>query len=443
MTRCFNCAHENPINARFCVSCGIRLGVQCQVCGEPATHGQRFCSACGAALASGAAEPSAGVQLALSPANYTPVHLVQRILANRQALRGEKKQVTVLFCDLVDSTVLASQLGAEDMHALLSDFFTRALAAVHSFEGTVNQFLGDGFMAIFGAPLAHEDHAARAGLAALAIREAIASARASSTLRGWGNVQVRMGLNSGQVVVGAVGDDLRMDYTAVGDTTHLAARLQSLASPGEILCGETTVQAARGALEVDVLEPVSLKGIPTPVARYRLLKAHEHTRRITQSQTSFVGRNLEMTQLMAGIKQAAEGTGGVIEIEGEPGAGKSRLMLEFKAHLPMGMRIALGQCITYGNQKPNVPIIELARGLLETELAHDTAGSKAEFVSLADNDYLAALIGDQNALNRTKNMDLATMRGRTQEALAEYVRGRSQHEPLILMVEDLHWASSI
>jgi class 3 adenylate cyclase len=312
--------------------------------------GQRFCGACGAALAPGAAAPSTVTNPTPSPANYSPPHLVQRILANRQALRGERKQVTVLFCDLVESTALAGQLGAENMHALLSDFFTHALAAVHSFEGTINQFLGDGFMAIFGAPIAHEDHAARAGLSALAIREAIASARSSSTLRGWANVQVRMGLNSGQVVVGTVGDDLRMDYTAVGDTTHLAARLQSFASPGEILCGETTVRAARGALEVEALDPALLKGIAAPVARYRLLNAYEHTRRTPQSKTSFIGRNFEMTLLLAGVTQAAEGTGGVVEIEGEPGAGKSRLMSEFQARVQTGTCVALGQCITYGNQ---------------------------------------------------------------------------------------------
>ncbi len=433
MLKCASCMHDNQSGARFCANCGVRLAVQCQACGEPATSDQRFCTSCGAALAPGIAVPAAGAELALSPVNYTPPHLAQRILANRQALRGEKKQVTVLFCDVVESTVLAGAIGAEGMHTLLSDFFTRALAQVHHFEGTVNQFLGDGFMAIFGAPLAYEDHAARAGLAAIAIRRAVADACVSSSIRGWSKVQIRMGLNSGQVVVGTIGDDLRMDYTAAGDTTHLAARLQSAAAPGEILCGETTVNAARGALEVEALAAIPLKGIATPVARFRLLDAHEHTSRIAQGKTLFVGREAELGVLLAGVAQAVAGRGGVIEIEGEPGAGKSRLMREFQIGLPAHRRTVLGQCITYGNQKPNVPIIELVRGLLETEAADHAA-------SLADNDYLAALLGDEHALSRTKGIDPATMRGRTQQALVDYVLRRSQHAPVVLLIEDLHWA---
>ena len=337
---------------------------------------------------------------------------------------------------MVDSTILASELGAERMHALLSDFFTRVLAEVHRFEGTVNQFLGDGFMAIFGAPLAYEDHAARAGLAAIAIRDAVASARESSTMAGWNRVHVRIGINSGQVVVGAIGDDLRMDYTAAGDTTHLAARLQSAAAPGEILCGKTTIAAARGALEVGALAAITLKGIAEPVARYRLLNAREHTARIAQRQTAFVGREAETAELLAGVQQAAQRHGGVIELEGEPGAGKSRLILEFQARLPADTCAVLGQCITYGNQRPNVPIVELVHGLFETATDDLTWTSETD----AGRDYLAALLGDEKALSRIKEMDPATVRGRTVQALISYVLRRAERAPLVLLIEDLHWA---
>ncbi|MBI2799878.1 MAG: AAA family ATPase [Gammaproteobacteria bacterium] len=435
MLQCSNCNHDNPRGARFCAQCGVRLAQQCTACGEAIAAEQRFCTGCGAAQSDDGV-PAGGAELAHTPANYTPPHLAERILAHRQTLRGEKKQVSVLFCDMVDSTVLAGELGAERMHVLLSDFFTRVLTEVHRFEGTVNQFLGDGFMAIFGAPLAYEDHAARAGLAAIAIRDAVASARESSTVAGWNRVHVRIGINSGQVVVGAIGDDLRMDYTAAGDTTHLAARLQSAASPGEILCGKTTIAAARGALEVEALASITLKGITEPVARYRLLNAREHTSRIAQRQTAFVGRDAEMTQLLAGVQQAAQGHGGVIELEGEPGAGKSRLVLEFQARLPADTCAVLGQCITYGNQRPNVPIVELVRGLFET--ATDNINSPSETDD--GHDYLAALLGGEEALSRIKEMDPATVRGRTVQALIAYVLRRAQRSPLVLLIEDLHWA---
>ena len=332
MPECTSCRLQNPAGARFCSHCGAHLAHVCPTCGVAVTAEQRFCSACGASQ--GIAPPAAGAELAQTPANYTPPHLAARILADRQVLRGEKKQVSVLFCDIVESTVLAGELGPEGMHALLSEFFTRGLAEVHHFEGTVNQFLGDGFMAIFGAPLAYEDHAARAGLAAIAIRNAIAASRVSSRIAGWRGVQIRIGINSGEVVVGAIRDDLRMDYTAAGDTTHLAARLQSAAAPGEILVGKATLAAARGALEVEALAPVSLKGIAEPVIRYRLLHAREHTNRTAYRQTPFVGREVETNELLELVRQAELGRGGVIEIEGEPGAGKSRLMLEFQARLP-------------------------------------------------------------------------------------------------------------
>lgn len=190
MPTCFDCAHDNPPAARFCAHCGAKLAQQCPKCAAPVNADQHFCGECGTALID--SQP-------------TPPHLARRILDNRQALRGERKQVTVLFCDVVESTVLAMRLGAEGMHALLSEFFSLALAEVHRFEGTVNQFLGDGFMAIFGAPLAYEDHAARAGLAVIAIRDAIARARQDVAGPGWEQVHVRLGLNSGQVVVGTIG----------------------------------------------------------------------------------------------------------------------------------------------------------------------------------------------------------------------------------------------
>lgn len=171
--QCLHCGHDNPSSARFCAACGANQDLTCSNCGTAGDAGQKFCTDCGHALPP-ATHTSAGAELPGAPDAYTPTHLAEKILAARHAMHGERKQVTVLFCDVVDSTSIARELGAEAMHELLSDFFRVTLASVHRFEGTVNQFLGDGFMAIFGAPLALEDHAARAARAALAIREAVA-----------------------------------------------------------------------------------------------------------------------------------------------------------------------------------------------------------------------------------------------------------------------------
>ena len=180
-----------------------------------------------------------------APLSYTPKHLADKILTTRSALEGERKQVTVLFCDIANSTPLAARLGPEAMHTLLNRFFELALDEVHRYEGTINQFLGDGFMALFGAPIAYEDHARRAVLAALGMQRRLTSAVPTSGCRAGEELAVRLGLNTGLVVVGGIGDNLRMDYTAVGDTTNLAARLQQSAPPGVILVSQTTSRWCR------------------------------------------------------------------------------------------------------------------------------------------------------------------------------------------------------
>src|SRR5256884_7348046 len=231
--QCRQCRHDVPADGQFCPECGARLAVACPECGTDSGPGYKFCKKCGHALGSGPSPEKDPARFA-SPQRYTPRHLAEKILTSKNALEGERKQVTVLFCDIANSTELAQRLGAEAMHALLSRFFELALGEVHRFEGTINQFLGDGFMALFGAPLAHEDHARRGVLAALAIQRVLRE-REVHFDREAGTVAVRMGLNTGSVVVGGIGNDLRMDYTAVGDTTNLAARLEQVAEPGTIL----------------------------------------------------------------------------------------------------------------------------------------------------------------------------------------------------------------
>jgi class 3 adenylate cyclase len=229
-----------------------------------------------------------------APLTYTPPHLAEKILTSRSALEGERKQVTVLFCDITNSTPLAERLGPEAMHTLLNNFFELALAAIHRYEGTINQFLGDGFMALFGAPIAHEDHARRAVLAALDIQRALHERRGADT----SSIQVRLGLNTGLVVVGAIGDNLRMDYTAVGDTTNLAARLQQVAAPGQLVISEATHRLVAGYCATQSLGVLSLKGKSDPVQAWEVLAARaDRTRLEVEAErglTPFVGREREL-----------------------------------------------------------------------------------------------------------------------------------------------------
>src|SRR2546425_636786 len=224
--KCSRCQYENPPGSNFCLGCGTRLGATCGACGNDLPAGSRFCNKCGTPVSG----ESAGEARFASPQSYTPKHLADKILTSKTALEGERKQVTVLFCDIANSTELAQRLGAEPMHEVLERFFELALAEVHRYEGTINQFLGDGFMALFGAPIAHEDDARRAVLAALSVQRRLRD-RPTAPIDVLGDVTVRMGLNTGLVVVGTIGDNLRMDYTAVGDTTNLAARLQQTTVP--------------------------------------------------------------------------------------------------------------------------------------------------------------------------------------------------------------------
>ena len=307
-----------------------------------------------------------------SPQTYTPRHLAEKILTSRSALEGERKQVTVLFCDIANSTPLAEKLGAEPMHALLQRFFTLSLEEVHRYEGTVNQFLGDGFMALFGAPVAHEDDARRGVLAALGIRRLLRDRQRELGLRAEDELQVRMGLNTGLVVVGSIGDNLRMDYTAVGDTTNLAARLQQNAQPGQILVSEATARLVRGYAKVEELPPLAVKGKSEAVHAYEVTAAGSRRSRIDQARLSpFVGREHELGLLVHAFEESAHGRGQVVGIVGEPGVGKSRLLYEFRRVLqPKGAAFLEGACQSFGRSVPYLPLQDALRGacaLLESD----------------------------------------------------------------------------
>src|SRR5881628_918321 len=264
--RCPACRTENRPGVRFCEECGATLDVVCPACGAGVPTGKKFCGACGAPLAA-AAPPAPAVASPRfeSPRAYTPAHLAARILKDRAALSGERKQVSVLFADVSGFTSISERLDPEEVHALINRAFELMLAEIHRYEGTVNQFLGDGIMALFGAPIAHEDHAQRAAHAALAIRRRLDELRDELEHRRGIAFQVRQGLNTGLVVVGSIGTDLRMDYTAVGDTTNVAARLQQFADPGRIVVSDGTYRLVEAYFYTRELAPLTLKGKSEPL----------------------------------------------------------------------------------------------------------------------------------------------------------------------------------
>jgi class 3 adenylate cyclase len=261
-----------------------------------------------------------------APLAYTPPHLTDKILASRPALEGERKQVTVLFADLKDSTELIRGLDPEAAQQLLDPAIHLMMDAVHRFEGTVNQVLGDGIMALFGAPIAHEDHALRACYAALGMQAAMQpTTEAVRRSRGL-ELRLRVGLNSGEVVVRAIGNDLHMDYSAVGETTHLAARMEQLATPGTIRLSTSTYALVEGLVRVTPLGPVPIKGLTDPVEVFELVGASAVRRRLQAAAmrglTRFVGRQHEQEILRQALVQAAAGHGQVVALVGEAGVGK-------------------------------------------------------------------------------------------------------------------------
>jgi class 3 adenylate cyclase len=264
--RCPRCQHENPAGAKFCLECGARFAVACAQCGTQLPAGAKFCLECGKPTGSD------GTELArfASPQSYTQKHLAEKILTSKSALEGERKQVTVLFADLKGSMELLAERDPEEARKLLDPVIEHMMDAVHRYEGTVNQVMGDGIMGLFGAPLAHEDHAVRACYTALRMQEQV-KRYAEEARRAHGVImQIRVGLNSGEVVVHAIGSDLHMGYTAVGQTTHLAARMEQLASPGTVLLTPSTLELVEGFVHVTPLGPVPIKGLGAPVEVFEL-----------------------------------------------------------------------------------------------------------------------------------------------------------------------------
>ena len=392
----------------------------------------------------------------LAPLAYTPPYLAEKILTSRSALEGERKQVTVLFADIKGSTELIEGLDPEEARRLLDPALHLMMEAVHRYEGTVNQVLGDGIMALFGAPVAHEDHAVRACYAALAMQAAMRryteEVRQSHGLE----LQIRVGLNSGEVVVRAIGNDLHMDYSAVGQTTHLAARMEQLATPGSIRLTAATLRLAEGLVQVNALGRFPVKGLADPVEVFDLVGASAIRRRLQASAvrglTRFVGRQQELACLQQALERAGAGHGQVAAIVGEPGVGKSRLVYEFvHSHHMQGWLALESASVSYGKATPYFPVIDLLKRYGHLEDHDDTRTIRAKMTGQvltldeALQDTIPALLALLDALPEDHpflQLDPPQRRQRTLDALKRILLRESQVQPLLLVCEDLHWIDS-
>ena len=448
--QCPRCRTENREGRRFCGECGLSFGSTCPACGFLNEGNEKFCGGCGRSLTQLA--PTAGPKFQ-SPQAYTPKHLAEKIVGSRGALEGERKQVTVLFADLKGSMELLADRDPETARSILDPVLERMMNAVHHYEGTVNQVMGDGIMALFGAPVAHEDHAVRACYAALRMQELV-KAYAEGAFRAHGvTVRMRVGLNSGEVVVRSIRSDLRMDYSAVGQTTHLAARMEQLAPPGAIWITAPTLRLVETFVEVRPLGPVPIQGLDAPVEVYEVVAAgHVRTRfqaSAIRGLSRFVGRDAELEHLRAALEAARRGRGEVMAVVGEPGVGKSRLFHELThSHRAAGCLVLQASAVSYGRAASYLPVVDLLKSYFRIDERDDVRSIRAKatghLLTLDEGlrDLLPPILWLLDALpegDGLRDLEPPQRRQLTLDAVKRLFLRESQVQPLVLVLEDLHW----
>src|SRR5262245_53827490 len=461
--KCPRCQAENREGARFCRECGAGFGAVCSSCGAKIDVGNKFCDSCGAPLAASSPAGSAPSRFT-SPETYTPKHLAEKILTSKSALEGERKQVTVLFADLKGSMELLADRDPEEARKFLDPVLERMMEAVHHYEGTVNQVMGDGIMALFGAPIAQEDHAVRACYAALRMQESVRQYADGVRCDEGVSIQIRVGVNSGDVVVRSIGSDLRMDYTAVGQTTHLAARLEQLATPGSIVIAPATLRLAEGYVAVKPMGPINIKGMNERVAVYEVSGAGTVRTRLQRSAargfTRFVGRDAELEQLQAALEKASGGYGQVVALVGEPGVGKSRLFYEFvRSHCFRSIRdtssgslggwlVLESGAVSYGKATPYLSVIDLLKGYFKIQNRDDLREIREKVTGklLTLDESLKPMLPALLALldlpvddASWKTLNPGQRRQQTLDAVKRLLLREAREQPLLVIFEDLHW----
>ncbi len=448
--KCPRCHVENIDERKFCRECGFKFIFVCNNCGCENMPGDKYCGECGHELTQTQKPNLFDYDL---PKSYTPKHLAERILSGRSAIEGERKSVTVLFADVANFSSISEKLDPEDIHQIMDGCFSILLDEIHRFNGTINQFTGDGVMALFGAPLAHEEHAKQACYSALSIQKSLA--KYNKELREKLNIdfKMRIGLNSGPVVVGSIGDDLRMDYTAIGDTTNLAARMESLARPGTIFLSATTHKLVKPYFKFVHIGKLEVKGKENLQETYELVSAEGAGTRLevaaAKGLTKFIGRSHEIHLLKDYYAKAKSGAGQIVGIVGEPGVGKSRLLLELRNALPIGEYTFLeGRCVQYASTMAYLPFLQIIKQYFEIydedqelQIKHKL---ERKFTNLDEHlkKHIPAFHGFFSLkIDNEKFLQLSPLQKqiKTFEAIRDVLVGDSQNKPIILAVEDLHW----
>ncbi|HME45218.1 MAG TPA: adenylate/guanylate cyclase domain-containing protein [Syntrophorhabdales bacterium] len=451
--QCPACLFENRDLARFCLQCGTKLGATCPHCHRPLLQQARYCDQCGFELLTEAEPPVIDYA---QPRSYTPRFLIEKIIKQKGAVEGERKLITVLFADVVNYTAISEKLDPEEVHRLMDRCFKLLMDEIHKYEGTITQFSGDGIMALFGAPIAHEDHARRACHAALSIQEAMKPFSGKVKTEWNVDFSMRVGLNSGLVIVASIGDDLHMDYTAIGDTINLASRMESMAAAGSILVSEYTERAARDFFTFRARGKLAVKGRNQPVEAFELVGAGAVDTRIAAAVAhglaKFVGREREVGGLSRALEKVESGVGQVIGLVGEAGVGKSRLVLEFRRMLEDRSCLYLeGHCLHFGSTIAYLPILEMLKSYFSiTEQMREATirkhiqerieGFSGHLAHLRSpiHELLSVTVEDDTYLR----LEPRQRRERTFEALRDLFIRVSQEAPVILVVEDLHWVDN-
>ncbi|MBI4763452.1 MAG: AAA family ATPase [Deltaproteobacteria bacterium] len=447
--QCPKCRFENREGAKFCKKCGSRFSQICTACGYMCDSESLFCDECGQDLRT-LKEPTP-IDYD-QPQSYTPKHLADKILNTRSALEGERKLVTVLFADVAGFTSLSEKLEPEEVHQIMEGCLKILMDAIHKYEGTINQFTGDGVMALFGAPLAHEDHAQRACYAALAIQKDLVE-YSEKIQKDYGQkFRMRIGLNSGLVVVGSIGDDLHMDYTAIGDTINLASRMEGLAHPGTVLLSRNTHRLVKDYFDLNPIGPLEVKGKEEPQEAFELVKADVRTRfqaGLMRGITQLVGRKPELETLQTYWDQVKAGNGQILDVIGEAGVGKSRLVYEFQKNIQEEATLLTGICIRYGRNINFLPVIDIVKGIFGIVEGLTPEETYRRIETRFQNDLGSTIPFYQGLLSlpvKDPTYHGLSPEGRkfgTFEALKNLLQMVCRERPVLLFLDDVHWMDKL
>lgn len=455
---CPSCNYQNRENAKFCKQCGASLERICPLCDCKLDLEANFCDECGYNLKLDAvAEPRAKLveevikELQDNLLSFIPKKLAEKILNDRASIEGERKQITVLFADVSGFTAMSERLDPEEVVTIMNGCFEIIIEEVNRYEGVINQFTGDGVMALFGAPIALEDHAYRAVSSALAIQRSLDKYSDKIKKEIGINLKIRIGINTGLVVVGRIGNDLRMDYTATGDTTNLASRLESLAEPRKVFISDSTYKLVQDYFDVKSLGHVAVKGKVSPVKVYRVrgIKKSIDPVYIAKGLTKFIGRHNELEIISERLNRIKEGSGQIVGIVGEAGIGKTRLIYELRK-LIKNQQITYieSRCHSFGSTTPYLPIIDHIKSNFGLAAIDDDPTIKKKIDSEVKRmnaglewtlPYIYNLLSLKESEGFLRDLDEEEKKRRTYESLRSlYLKG-SQIRPLVITVENVHW----